>query len=159
MNRLLAGVGGGRALSVLLLLVLASACSRKLTHPSATPVGDQAPVTLRNIQVANIAGHRAVLLRLSRVPTLVRHTKARGPARILVEAWGPTGEDIAEKTLPALDMQISQVRVSRHEGALSIILDLAGDEPPPYTVHEMADWIMVRFASADGEGKPGSIQG
>src|SRR5690349_1842104 len=78
----------------LLLMLLATACSQKLGRPSAAPVGDQAPVTLRNIQMTNIAGHRAVLMRLSRLPTLVRHTSGKRPAQIIVQAWGPAGEDL-----------------------------------------------------------------
>jgi hypothetical protein len=132
------------------LCVFGAACAPKLGMPSATPSGDQAPVGLRNLQMATADGHRAVLLRLSRVPTLVRHSSAGRPARIMVQAWGPLGDDLPEKALAEQDPQITQVRVSRSSGALSIILDLQGDNPPQYTVHQMADWIMVRFTTPEG---------
>ena len=135
---------------MLLPLLLLAACAQKLGMPSAAPTGEQAPVTLRNIQVANLDGHRAVLLRLSRMPTLVRHSSARHPAQIVVQAWGPTGDDLSVQTLPPPDAQISRVRVSRRAGALTVALDLPGDDPPPYTVQEMADWIMIRFSGATG---------
>ena len=145
-----------RRLIGLSCVVLAAAvgCSAPLTRPTAAPTGDQAPVALRNLQIATVDGHRAVLLRLSRLPTLVRHSSSRRPAQIAVQAWGPVGEgDLAEKDIPQVDAEISQVRVSRKEGGLLIVLDLVGDEPPPYSVHEMGDWIMIRLGTpAPSEG-------
>jgi hypothetical protein len=132
------------------LCLLCAACGTRLGFPTAAPSGDQAPVGLRNLQVATADGHRAVLLRLSRAPTLVRHSSAGRPARIMIQAWGPLGDDMPERTLSEQDPQITQVRVSRSSGALSIILDLQGDEPPQYSVHEMGDWIMVRFVTSQG---------
>jgi hypothetical protein len=123
-------------------------CSLDFGRPTASPTGDQAPVNLRSLQIQNVDGHRAVLLRLSRLPTLVRHTYASKPGRISVEAWGPAGDsDLPERSLDQTDAEISGVRVSRSQGALRIILDFRGDDPPQYTVHEMADWIMVRLGT------------
>jgi len=142
----------GRWLALLLPL-LVMGCARRLAAPTPSPSGDQAPVTLRNLQVATVDGHRAVLLRLSRLPTLVRHSSGSHPARIMIQAWGPVGDgDLPERTLAQVDPQITQVRVSRHQGGLNVILDLNSEDPPPYSVHEMADWIMVRFNDAE---KPG----
>ena len=132
-----------------LLLVVVVGCAQRLSAPTAAPTGDQAPVGLRNFQVTTIDGHRAVLLRLSRLPTLVRYSSSRHPAGITIQAWGPLGDgDLPERSLPAEDEQITSVHVSRHEGALRVVLELSGDEPPSYSVHEMADWIMIRFAAA-----------
>ena len=136
-------------LPVLLLCVVAgSACASRLAAPSASPTGDRAPVTLRNLQSETVEGHRAVLLRLSRLPTQVRSSSSGRPARIEIQAWGPAGdEDLPERTLAQIDPLITQVRVSRRRDGLSVILDLHGDEPPAYSVHEMADWIMIRFTA------------
>ena len=121
-------------------------CAARLAAPSASPTGDQAPVTLRNLQIETANGHRAVLLRLSRLPTQVRYSSSSRPARIAIQAWGPAGdEDLPERALAQIDPQITQVRVSRRAGGLNVVFDLQGDQPPEYTVHEMADWIMVRF--------------
>ena len=123
-------------------------CSLNLGRPTASPTGDQAPVNLRSLQIQTVDGHRAVLLRLSRAPTLVRHSYASRPGRISVEAWGPTGDsDLPERGLDESDSEISGVRVSRTQGALRVILDFRADNPPEYTVHEMADWIMVRLGT------------
>lgn len=126
--------------------LLAAGCAQRLVPPSATPTGNEAPVALRNLQVTSIEGHRALLLRLSRLPNMVRQTSGKDPGRIVIEAWGPAGDgDLPERTLPQVDPEISDVRVSRHDGALQVIVDFKSIEPPPYSVHEMADWIMVRL--------------
>jgi hypothetical protein len=131
------------------LLVLFVGCAQRFAAPTPAPTGDQAPVALRNFQVTTVDGHRAVLLRLSRLPTLVRHSSSRHPAQITVQAYGPVGDsDLPERTLPPQDDQITGVQVSRHEGTLRIVIELVGDESPTYSVHEMADWIMIRFAGA-----------
>lgn len=117
-----------------------------LRAPNAVPEGERAAVALRNLQVTDADGHRAMLLRLTRVPTAVRYSDSSAPAQIVVEAYGPPGEgDLAEKALPQDDPYVRQVRVSRQQGVLQIVLDLYGEQPPPYQVHEMADWVMIRF--------------
>jgi hypothetical protein len=132
-----------------LCAVAIGGCTASLGRPSAAPTGDQAPVTLRNLQIANVDGHRAVLLRLSRLPTQVRHSSSSRPGRITIQAWGPAGtEDLPERSLQQIDPQISQVRVSRSRGALNVVLDFQGAEPPQYAVFQMADWIMVRLYSS-----------
>jgi hypothetical protein len=132
--------------ALLLLPLVVPACAHRMAAPTATASGDQAPVGLRNFEVTTVDGHRAVLLRLSRLPTLVRQSSSKRPARITVEAWGPPGDsDLAERDLPQADPLIEDVRVSRSSGALTVVIELKGDEPPAYTVHQMADWIMIRF--------------
>jgi hypothetical protein len=101
---------------------------------------------LRNLQVTTVDGHRAVLLRLSRVPVVVRQSSTRNPGRIVVQAWGPVGDgDLPERALPEVDPMLSNVRVSRHEGTLEIVIEFKSEEPPPFSVHEMADWLMIRL--------------
>jgi hypothetical protein len=135
-----------RRLSAVAFAGLLAGCSTSFLRPTATPSGEDAPVTLRDLQIDNTDGHRAVLLRLSRVPTAVRHSSSSNPAQITVQAWGPVGDgDLTERELPQTDDEISQVRVSRKSGTLTVVLDLRGNQPPPYSVHEMADWIMVRL--------------
>lgn len=105
-------------------------------------------MALRNLQVATVEGHRAVLLRFSRLPTMVRQSSGKSPGRIVVQAWGPVGEgDLLERVLPQIDPVLGEVRVSRRQGALEVILEFKADEPPPYSVHEMGDWVMVRLGT------------
>jgi hypothetical protein len=138
-----------RVLALLALGLAFAACSG-LSAPSPAPVGDQAPVNLRDLQIANTGGHRAVLLQLSRLPTLIRYSTSSGPARIIIQAWGPQGDtDLPERLLPQSDAMVTNVIVSRERGELRVVLELNTEEPPPHRVHEMADWIMVRFTEAE----------
>ena len=41
---------------------------------------------------------------------------------------------------------VTSMRVSKTFGWLQIVLDLQTDELPPYTVQQLADYIMVRLA-------------
>jgi hypothetical protein len=134
--------------ALFLFTLFAAGCPQKLRPPTPSPTGNEAPVALRNLQVTTVDGHRAVLLRLSRLPTLVRQSSGKDPPRIVIQAWGPAGDgDLPERTLPQMDPQISEVQVSRRAGALLVVLVFKGAEPPPYSVHEMADWIMVRLGA------------
>jgi hypothetical protein len=139
----------------LLSLLLIAGCAERMR--SAATGGEESAVALRNLEIESVDGHRAVLLRLSRLPTLVQHTSSNHPAEISVKAWGPVGEgDLAERTLPQVDPEISQVRVSRKRGALLVVIELNGEEPPPYSVHEMADWIMIRLGDTGQAGGTGA---
>jgi hypothetical protein len=133
-------------LAALVSLVWIAGCSTPLLRPTVSPTGEDAAVVLRDLQIDTTDGNRAVFLRLSRVPASVRHMSSRRPAQITVVASGPVGDgDMPERDLPQLDQQITQVRVSRKAGSLRVVLDLQGEDPPPYSVHEMADWIMIRL--------------
>lgn len=135
----------------LFVAVLAAGCTQRLAAPTATPSGDQAPVSLRNFEVVTTDGHRAVLLRLSRLPTKVGYSSVDDPPQIVVQAWGPVGDgDLPERNLPQIDPQIRALRVSRHDGCLTVVLDLHGVRPPPHSVHQMADWIMIRLEQGEG---------
>jgi len=39
------------------------------------------------------------------------------------------------------------VRVSRRAGTLQVVLEFKGAALPPYSVHQMVDWIMVRLGA------------
>lgn len=141
----------GYRLSLLLIgLVLSTGgCSNSFSAPTPAPIGSEAPVNLRDLQVAISGGHRAVLLQLTRLPTLIRHSSSSEPGRITIQAWGPEGDtDLPERILPQSDPIVSQVRVSRTGGELRVIIELNQQDPPPHRVHEMSDWIMVRFTDS-----------
>lgn len=103
-------------------------------------------ILLRNLQIETVDGHRAILLRLSRLPQRLTHSSNSAPASITVRALGPQGQaDFEEQILPQTDPQVFQVRVARIGGELRVTLDLKSNSPPPYIVLEMADWIMIRL--------------
>ncbi len=130
-----------------------SACSQRLpleeagqTAEEASFTDPSAPLDLRQFEVvASGGGYRGVFLKLSRFPDSVVATQYDDPARIVVDVRGPTGTESAEEAFPGNDSLVNAVRVSREIGLLRIVLDIAGDHSPDYTLHRMADWIMIRI--------------
>jgi hypothetical protein len=129
-------------------LSLLSACT-DLSRPSPAPTGDEAPLNLRQLQIQSIDGHAALLLHLSHRAYSLRHVGAEQPGRIMIEATGPVGDgDLEERSLGQSDALIADVRVARTDGVLKVVIMFYADEPPEYSVHEMADWLMVRLGPA-----------
>lgn len=111
--------------------------------------GLAAPLDLLHFEVASSgAGYRGVFLRLSRFPDSIQTTHYSNPARIVLDVYGPTGAESPEESFPGGDPLVTRVRVSRDIGLLRVVLDLSSTSPPTYTVHRMADWIMVRMQPA-----------
>ena len=148
---------GGLAWGLVGTLLLVS-CAKRV--PLAEPTGTKGaaiesipnasiPLDVQEFQVANADGHRGVFLKLSRLPDAVEHHSESDPARIILEIKGPTGEEVPEAAFPGRDTLVARVRVSRSFGVLRVALDLQGDDPPRYSVHTMADWIMIRLAPMD----------
>lgn len=142
-----------RSGSALLLAVLLSACSaRPPLDPSARDELTRnlarlsVPLDLHEFEVVDADGHRGVFLKLSRLPDAVEHRSDHDPPRIVLEIKGPTGTEAPPESFPGRDTMVSYVHVSRQPGLLRVVLDLQGSEVPTYTVHPMADWIMVRLA-------------
>lgn len=129
------------------------ACSQRLPLEeagTATPEADysaaSAPLDLRQFEVvASGGGYRGVFLKLSRFPESVVAAKYDDPARIVLDIRGPTGTESPEEVFPGGDAIVTRVRVRRDIGLLQVILDIVGDHAPDYSVHRMADWIMVRM--------------
>jgi hypothetical protein len=108
--------------------------------------GLSAPLDLRQFEVVSSGGgYRGVFLRLSRFPDSIETSHYSDPARIVVDIRGPTGAESPEETFPGGDSLVAKVRLLREIGLLRVVLDLAGSDPPKYTVHRMADWIMIRL--------------
>lgn len=127
-------------------------CSQRLPLEEASSTPDfshlTSPLDLRQFEVvASAGGYRGVFLRLSRFPESVTTTDSSDPGRIVLDITGPTGQESPEESFPGGDSVVSQVRVSRYTGLLRITLDLSVPDPPKYSVHRMADWIMIRMKS------------
>jgi hypothetical protein len=138
------------ATAALLAALLAPGCSAKKAPldgnvlEGKTPVV-QVPLDVQDFKVLHADGHRGVLLKLSRLPDSVRHSDATNPARIVLEIGGPTGGESPVESFPSDDALVYNLRVSRSAGVLRVELDLSSDQLPPYSVHTMADYVMVRF--------------
>jgi hypothetical protein len=144
-------------IAALLLAASLAACSSRQTSndlkdeesvlPYSMP-GASIPLDIREFEVVPAAnGARGVFLKLSRLPGDITHRSENGPARIVIDIAGPTGTESAPEAFPANDTLVTQVTMSRQMNSMQIVLDLEGDEPPPYDVLPMADWILVRIKS------------
>lgn len=111
--------------------------------------GVSIPLEIREYDVLNESGYRGIFLKLSRLPDSIEHNSDNDPARIVLEIRGPTGGELPEQAFPGGDTLISRVRVASRPGVLWISLDLQGEDVPPYSVHSMADWVMVRVAAPE----------
>ena len=102
------------------------------------------PLEVKEFEVVDVGGYRGIFLKLSRLPDSVAHFEQSDPASIVIEIKGPTGGESPEEAFTGGDTLVQRVRVARTFGSLQVAIDFA-DDPPSYTVHTMADWIMVRF--------------
>ncbi len=72
------------------------------------------------------------------------------PARVVIDVW-----DVTNKTgVRAIEVQsddIKDVRVGNHPDKVRFVIDLAGDEIPPYVVTKSGDHITVTFRPAQSE--------
>jgi hypothetical protein len=132
-----------------LLLDGCAAKRESLNEPASTTqalASLSAPLDLQNFQIVDADGNRGVFLKLSRLPDSIKVHSEENPARIVIDIAGPTGAEAPQQTYPGNDELVTWMRVSKTFGWLQVVLDLRGNEPPPYTVHQMADYIMVRLA-------------
>ena len=128
--------------------------SKESVLPASIP-GYSAPLDLREFEVdATDGGARGVFLKLSRLPSGVSSTSASDPARIVIDIQGPTGTESPEEVFPGGDSLVTHVSVSRQMGALRVVLDLAVDDPPEFTVYPMADWVLVRIKPVNPHKHP-----
>lgn len=119
---------------------------REEKHLESTLAAISVPLDLQDCRIVNADGQRGVLLKLSRLPDAVEHRVESEPPRIIVDVKGPTGTETPELVYPGGDNVVSRVSVARSFGLLRVVLELQTNTPPTYSVHPMADWIMVRLA-------------
>jgi hypothetical protein len=139
--------------SGLLAAALFVGCAKKAPAPESAPADFSSlsvPLEVREFQVVHTEEYRAIFLKLSRLPDSVGHREQSDPASIILEISGPTGSEAPEEVFPGGDILVSRVRIARSFGVLHVAIDLASDDAPDYSVHTMADWIMVRLAPAAG---------
>ena len=142
-----------RALSGLLFLMLLASCSSHASFEGGTEANASlgleklsVPLDLQEVEVGKGRGYRAIFLKLTRLPDSVSYSSASNPARIILEIKGPTGTHSPEERIPSGDDFASRLRVSRDLGLLRVVVDIHADDPPVYSVHNMADWIMIRLS-------------
>ena len=103
------------------------------------------PLDIREFRTATGSGSQAVFIKLSRLPDGLDHHVEPNSGSIVLDVRGPAGAaTVDEEALPA-ESPLSRIRVARGPKLLRLSLDLERGEVPPYTVHLLADWIMVRL--------------
>jgi hypothetical protein len=146
-----------RRIALLAVVLALSACSSRRPELGDTlseggaannPLGNIViPLAVRSFDIASADNQRGVFFKLSRVPDRVSSRSESDPARIIVDAEGPAvGDDLPLQSYPGADLLVDEVRMSRTGGRLQLIVELSTSSPPPYSVHQMADWIMVRLS-------------
>lgn len=136
------------------LTLVGSGCARRTAPPPDAVFADlgdlSLPLDVQELDVARTDSAGGVFIKLTRLPNGVEHHALSFPGSIVLDIKGPTGAEAAEETLPGRDGLVSRIRISRHQGVLRVTLDFDRDTPPAYSVHMMADWIMVRLGEAGG---------
>lgn len=106
-----------------------------------------APLAVESVRASESEGYHAVFLKLSRFADSVSYAVGSDPTEIRLDLGGPAvGEDLAEERFVLADRVVNAVRLSRRGGVVHVVIEVQADEVPYYSVHEMADWIMVRVA-------------
>lgn len=136
-------------LAASIALLFASGCAERapLAEPQvANALAElSAPLDVVEFEVASVGNRRGIFLKLSRLPDSLTHRTEENPAQIVLEIAGPTGEESPEEAFPGSDDVVRQLRVSRTFGVLRVAIVLQADEVPEYSVHQMADYIMIRL--------------
>jgi AMIN domain len=133
----------------LAVCVVIGGCAKRapLTEPPThDPFAElSAPLDLVEFRVVKADGHRGLFLKLSRLPDSVTHHTEKNPSRIVLDIAGPTGTESPDEAFPGDDSLVSRLHVSRTFGVLRVAIDLQSVEVPEYSVHPMADYIMIRL--------------
>jgi len=132
--------------------LLGASCAPRPTIRDAVPPPwlsslEAAPLAVENVSVSSSQGYHAIFFKLSRFPDKVSDSVGANPARIHLELAGPAGgKDLPEERIMLADSFVHAVRMSRTNGNVHITMEVEGNEAPYVSVHEMADWVMVRTA-------------
>ena len=160
----------GHTIKVAVLLwvcVVAGACAHQsknrtqvpsTTSPPVTPVPEPrvkptpvptptytGPLQLHEVRVITHAGQRSVMFRFSRPPEDLNYFPLREPSRLVIDIKGPIESLPQVATHKADDPQIEAVRVGSYEGRMRLVVDLATDEVPEFTVENKATVLTARI--------------
>jgi hypothetical protein len=103
------------------------------------------PLDIREFRTVNDSGTQAIFIKLSRLPDGIDHHVESASGTIVLDIRGPAGpETVDEESLQA-PPPLSRIRVGRGPRVLRLSLDLERGEVPPYSVHLLSDWVMVRL--------------
>lgn len=112
------------------------------------------PLDVREYRVARSTSGQGIFIKLSRLPDAIDHHLVSRPPSIVLDIKGPTGPDTGGEESLEAESPLSRIRITRHPNVLRVSLDLDADEAPQYSVHLLADWIMIRLEGPGYSGIP-----
>lgn len=137
-----------RGVAVALIALALAGCSATKEQPllTAEQIAElSVPLDIREFRTANGSGTQAVFIKLSRLPDGVDHHVEVDSGTIVLDIRGPAGASTVNEEALVAESPLSRIRVARSPKMLRLSLDLERGEVPPYTVHILSDWIMVRL--------------
>ena len=110
------------------------------------------PLDVREYRTSSGGGMEAIFIKLSRLPDGVSHRTEPTTGSIVLDIGGPAGPATVDDESLQAESPLTRIRVARAPKVLRLFLDLERAEIPPYSVHVLADWIMVRLEAPGVEG-------
>ena len=99
--------------------------------PESTYTG---PLQLHEVRVITDSGQRDVVFRFSRPPEDINYFPLREPSRIVIDIKGPVESLPQVAIYKADDPLIEAVRVGSYEGRMRLVVDIAAEELPQFSV-------------------------
>ena len=92
------------------------------------------PLQLHEVRVITASGQRNVVFRFSRPPEDINYFPLREPSRIVIDIKGPIESLPQVAIYKADDPLIEAVRVGSYEGRMRLVVDVAAEELPQFSV-------------------------
>ena len=160
-----------RATVVLCALLTTSACAHQTKKPetpspsvtqpapvqlTASPTYN-GPLRLHEVRVIEATGQHSVLFRLSRPPEGVDYFPLRNPSRLVIDIKGPIDPLPKVQNYKATDPLVSAVRIGSYQGRMRLVVDLKGNDIPPFSVDNY-DTLITAFVGEKSEKQAGKEQ-
>lgn len=112
------------------------------------------PLDVRELRVTHGGDTEAIFIKLSRLPDGIDHRVDAASGSIVLDIKGPAGGESSDEESLQGEGPLSRIRIARHTNVLRVSLDLEGRDVPPYSVHLLSDWIMIRLTTPGPADSP-----
>ena len=156
--------------AVLLWICLAAgACARQSSRKTGVPAAKPPPATLtptppkpthtgplqlHEVRVITASGQRNVVFRFSRPPDDINYFPLREPSRIVIDIKGPIESLPQAAIYKAHDPLIGAVRVGSYDGRMRLVVDVAAEELPPFSVQSGHVVLTATLGKKTAEAAP-----
>lgn len=144
-----------RGIAAVLVGLALAGCAANPEPPLLTPeqfAELSVPLDVREFRTSAGSGTQAIFIKLSRLPDGLDHHVDNAAGSIVLDIRGPTGPAGEQEESLQAESPLSRIRIARAPQVLRLSLDLARGDVPPYSVHLLSDWIMVRLDLASIQG-------